>query len=248
MRQKVIAGNWKMNLTSYEAAELIGNLKDEIVNPACQVVICVPSIYIMSAVSLLKDTPVKVGAQNMFYKDSGAYTGEISPQMLQSVGVSHVIVGHSERREYFGVTDEMVNLKIKKALEHSIIPIVCCGETQKTRDEGKTFDFIKRQLVAGLKGFSAEEVSGMIIAYEPIWAIGTGNVATSAQAQEVCAYIRKLFSDIYSEDVAEKVTILYGGSMNIKNAKELLAQPDIDGGLIGGASLRSEFADIVKLV
>ena len=248
MRRKVIAGNWKMNLTSYEAAELIGNLKDKIVDPACQVVICVPSIYIMSAVSLLKDTPVKVGAQNMFYKDSGAYTGEISPQMLQSVGVSHVIVGHSERREYFGVTDEMVNLKIKKALEHSIIPIVCCGETQKTRDEGKTFDFIKGQLVAGLKGFSAEEVSGMIIAYEPIWAIGTGNVATSAQAQEVCAYIRKLFSDMYSEDVAEKVTILYGGSMNIKNAKELLAQPDIDGGLIGGASLRSEFADIVKLV
>ena len=246
MRRIVIAGNWKMNKTLSEATALIKDLTDKISNPNCDVVICVPFTNINEAVKLTEGTPIKVGAQNMHFLDNGAYTGEVSADMLCELGVSYVIIGHSERREYFNETDETVNKKIIKALEKNLLPIVCVGETLEQRENNETLDLVKNQVVKALAGISLKDITKVIFAYEPIWAIGTGKTATNEQANEVCKYIRDCVCELYNKDVADNIRILYGGSMNVKNADELLKEPDIDGGLIGGASLKSEdFSNIV---
>ena len=193
-----------------------------------------------------KGSNIFIGAENMHYEESGAYTGEIAPNMLVSAGVSHVILGHSERREYFAETDETVNRKVKKSLEHGLIPIVCCGETLTQREQGITIDWIRQQVKIAFLGVSAEQAAGCVIAYEPIWAIGTGKVATAEQAQEVCAAIRSLIRELYGVETAEAIRVQYGGSVSPSNAAELFAQPDIDGGLVGGASLKPDFAKVVN--
>ena len=246
MRRKLIAGNWKMNKTPSEAKALIAELKDLVVNDAVDVCYCVPAIDIVPAVEAVKGTAVAIGAQNLYFEEKGAYTGEISAEMLVDAGVKYVIMGHSERRGYFHETDEDVNKKLKKALEHGLTPIMCCGESLKQREGGETFNWIRSQIKAGLDGVTAEDAVKTVIAYEPIWAIGTGKTATSAQAEEVCKDIRETVAKLYDETTADAVRILYGGSMNAGNAAELLAQPDIDGGLIGGASLKAEFGKIVN--
>ena len=246
MRRKLIAGNWKMNKTPSEAKALIAELKDLVVNDAVDVCYCVPTIDIVPAVEAVKGTAVAIGAQNLYFEEKGAYTGEISAEMLVDAGVKYVIMGHSERRGYFHETDEDVNKKLKKALEHGLTPIMCCGESLEQREGGETFNWIRSQIKAGLDGVTAEDAVKTVIAYEPIWAIGTGKTATSAQAEEVCKDIRETVAKLYDETTADAVRILYGGSMNAGNAAELLAQPDIDGGLIGGASLKAEFGKIVN--
>ena len=246
MRKRIIAGNWKMNKTPQEAVALVNELKDLVNNPDVDVVYCVPAIDIVPVLQAVEGTNVKVGAENMYIEDKGAFTGEISPEMLKSAGVSYVIIGHSERREYFGEDDEFLNLKVKKAIEKGLIPILCCGESLEQRELGITMDWIRMQIKSDLAGVAAGDVANMVIAYEPIWAIGTGKTATADQAQEVCGAIRKTIAEMYDEKTAESVRIQYGGSMNAGNAKELLAKPDIDGGLIGGASLKTEFGDIVN--
>ena len=246
MRRKLIAGNWKMNKTPSEAKALIAELKDLVVNDAVDVCYCVPAIDIVPAVEAVRGTAVAIGAQNLYFEEKGAYTGEISAEMLVDAGVKYVIMGHSERRGYFHETDEDVNKKLKKALEHGLTPIMCCGESLKQREGGETFNWIRSQIKAGLDGVTAEDAVKTVIAYEPIWAIGTGKTATSAQAEEVCKDIRETVAKLYDETTADAVRILYGGSMNAGNAAELLAQPDIDGGLIGGASLKAEFGKIVN--
>ena len=246
MRRKLIAGNWKMNKTPSEAKALIAELKDLVVNDAVDVCYCVPAIDIVPAVEAVKGTAVAIGAQNLYFEEKGAYTGEISAEMLVDAGVKYVIMGHSERRGYFHETDEDVNKKLKKALEHGLTPIMCCGESLEQREGGETFNWIRSQIKAGLDGVTAEDAVKTVIAYEPIWAIGTGKTATSSQAEEVCKDIRETVAKLYDETTADAVRILYGGSMNAGNAAELLAQPDIDGGLIGGASLKAEFGKIVN--
>lgn len=246
MRKKMVAGNWKMNMTPSQAVQLAGELKSTAVNDEVDVVFCVPAIDIISVVNEVKGTAIKVGAENMYYEEKGAYTGEIAPDMLVDAGVEYVIIGHSERREYFKESDEMINKKVKKALEHQLLPILCCGESLAQREEGITLTFIKGQIEAAFAGISAEDAVKVVIAYEPIWAIGTGKVATSEQAQEVCKAIRENIRSIYGDTVADVIRILYGGSVNAKNAAELFAQADIDGGLVGGASLKPEFANIVN--
>ncbi len=244
-RRKIIAGNWKMNMTPSQALELVATLKPLVDNPDVDVVYCVPAIDIVPVVEAVKGTNVKVGAENMYTEDKGAYTGEIAPGMLKDAGVEYVILGHSERREYFKETDEFLNKKVLKAFEYGLTPILCCGETLEQREAGVTLDWIRLQIKSDLLGVSAEQAASMVIAYEPIWAIGTGKTATSDQAQEVCGAIRELIAEIYDTDTAEKIRIQYGGSMNAGNCKELLAKPDIDGGLIGGASLKADFGQIV---
>ncbi len=246
MRKKMVAGNWKMNMTPSQAVQLAGELKNTAVNDAVDVVFCVPAIDIIPVVNEVKGTVIKVGAENMYYEEKGAYTGEIAPDMLVDAGVEYVIIGHSERREYFKESDEMINKKVKKALEHQIVPILCCGESLAQREEGITLNFIKGQIEAAFADISAEDAVKVVIAYEPIWAIGTGKVATSEQAQEVCKAIRENIRFIYGDTVADVIRILYGGSVNAKNAAELFAQEDIDGGLVGGASLKPEFENIVN--
>ncbi|MGN0317313.1 MAG: triose-phosphate isomerase [Lachnospira sp.] len=246
MRKKVIAGNWKMNMKPGEAVELVRTLKPLVNNSSVDVVFCVPSIDIVPVVAECKDSNIKVGAENMYYEEKGAYTGEISPEMLTDAGVTYVIIGHSERRQYFKEDDECINKKVRKAIEHGIIPIICCGETIQQREEGVTLSFIKSQIVAAFQQVSKEDAANCIIAYEPIWAIGTGRVATTSQAQEVCESIRVNIREIYDDDVASKIRILYGGSVNASNAAELFEQPDIDGGLVGGASLKPDFGKIVN--
>ncbi|SEF41829.1 triose-phosphate isomerase [Lachnospira multipara] len=246
MRRKVIAGNWKMNMTPSEAVKLVNDLKDNVANTAVDVVFCVPAIDIVPVVEAAKGTNICVGAENMYIEEKGAYTGEISPNMLVDAGVSHVIIGHSERRQYFKEDDEFLNKKVKKAIEHKLIPIICCGETLEQREEGVTLTFVKGQIKAAYEGVSAADALNTIVAYEPIWAIGTGKVATTEQAEEVCASIRKDLEEIYDTDTASKIRILYGGSVNGSNAAELFAQENIDGGLVGGASLKPEFANIVN--
>lgn len=246
MRKKLIAGNWKMNKTPSEAKALIAELKELVVNDAVDVCYCVPAIDIVPAVEAVKGTTVAIGAQNLYFEEKGAYTGEISAEMLVDAGVKYVIMGHSERRGYFHETDEDVNKKLKKALEHGLTPILCCGESLEQRESGETFNWIRAQITADLEGVTAEDAVKTVIAYEPIWAIGTGKTATSAQAEEVCRDIRETVAKLYDETTADAVRILYGGSMNAGNAAELLAQPDIDGGLIGGASLKAEFGKIVN--
>lgn len=246
MRKKIVAGNWKMNKTPSEAVELANMLKPLVDTDKVDVVFCVPAIDIIPVGQAIEGTKIALGAENMYFEESGAYTGEISPAMLVDAGVKYVILGHSERRQYFAETDETVNKKVKKALEHSLIPIMCCGETLEQREKGITLDFIRKQIKCGLNGISKDDITKVIIAYEPIWAIGTGKTATSAEAEEVCGAIRNVLAEMYDTDTAEKIRIQYGGSVNGKNAAELFGMPDIDGGLVGGASLKEEFKDIVN--
>ena len=246
MRKKIVAGNWKMNKTPKEALELVELLKDKVNTDKVDAVFCVPAVDLIPVLDAVKGTNIAIGAQNMFYEESGAYTGEISPAMLTEIGVKYVVIGHSERREYFAETDETVNKKVKKALEHGITPIMCCGETLEQRELGIAVDFIRTQIKSGLAGVSAEDVKKVVIAYEPIWAIGTGKTATSEQAEEICCAIRVVLGEVYGKEVAEEVRIQYGGSVNGKNASELFGMPNIDGGLVGGASLKDEFAQIVN--
>ena len=245
-RRKIIAGNWKMNKTPSEAVALVNELKDLVKNDAVDVVYCVPAIDIVPVVEAVKGTNVEVGAENMYFQESGAYTGEISAAMLVDAGVKYVILGHSERRDYFKEDDILLNKKVKKAFAAGLTPILCCGESLEQREAGITMEWIKSQIIADLAGVSADDVKKLVIAYEPIWAIGTGKTATSDQAQEVCKGIRDLIADMYDAATAEAVRIQYGGSMNAANAAELLAKPDIDGGLIGGASLKADFGKIVN--
>lgn len=235
-----------MNKTPSEAVKLAEMLKPLVDTDKVDVVFCVPAIDIIPVANVIKNTNIALGAENMYFEESGAYTGEIAPAMLVDAGVKYVIIGHSERRQYFSETNETVNKKIKKALEHGLIPIMCCGETLTQREHGITIDFIRTQIKCGLNGISKDDITKVIIAYEPIWAIGTGKTATSAEAEEVCGAIRCVLSEMYDEATAEEIRIQYGGSVNGKNAAELFSMPDIDGGLVGGASLKEEFKDIVN--
>ena len=245
-RKRIIAGNWKMNMTPSEAVKLVEELKPLVVNDDVDVVYCVPAIDIVPVVEAVKGTNVQVGAENFYIEDKGAYTGEISAPMLVDAGVKYVIIGHSERREYFKEDDAFLNKKVKKAIASGLTPILCCGETLEQREMGVTMDWIRLQIKSDLAGVAADDVKNLVIAYEPIWAIGTGKTATSDQAEEVCKGIRELIAEVYDTDTAEAVRIQYGGAMNAGNAKELLAKPNIDGGLIGGASLKAEFGQVVN--
>ena len=245
-RKRIIAGNWKMNMTPSEAVKLVEELKPLVVNDDVDVVYCVPAIDIVPVVEAVKGTNVQVGAENFYIEDKGAYTGEISAPMLVDAGVKYVIIGHSERRDYFKEDDTFLNKKVKKAIEAGLTPILCCGESLEQRELGVTMDWIRLQIKSDLAGVAADDVKKLVIAYEPIWAIGTGKTATSDQAQEVCKGIRDLIAEIYDAPTAEAVRIQYGGSMSAGNAAELLAKPDIDGGLIGGASLKAEFGQVVN--
>ena len=235
-----------MNKTPSEAIELVKELKPLVADSDVDVVFCVPSIDIMPVKNELEGSNIYIGAENMFYEEKGAYTGELSADMLTDAGVTHVILGHSERRQYFNEDDSMINRKVSAAIGHGIVPIICCGESFEQRERGITLQVIKKQIVGAFMRISAEDAAKCIIAYEPIWAIGTGRVATTQQAQEVCNVIRNNIRDIYGKQVAETVRILYGGSVNADNALALFSEPDIDGGLVGGASLRPEFAKIVN--
>ena len=247
MRKKVIAGNWKMNMLPNEAISMITELTPLVKDTENEVVLCVPYTDLFYSLLTAQGTNIKIGAQNMHYEEKGAYTGEISGKMLKSIGVEYVIIGHSERRQYFNETDETVNKKIKTAFENNLKPIVCVGETLEEREAGKAFEIIQNQIQKALEGLTEEQVANTIIAYEPIWAIGTGKTATSNDANEACKKIREKIVEIYGQNVAERVIIQYGGSMKPENAKELLSMSDIDGGLIGGASLKAEsFANIVN--
>ncbi|MBR2070270.1 MAG: triose-phosphate isomerase [Clostridia bacterium] len=247
MRKPIIAGNWKMNKNQAEARELINELLPLVKDAEAEVAICVPFTNLELAVELTKGTNVKVGAQNVHFAKSGAYTGEISADMLKELGVEYVIIGHSERRQYFGETDETVNLRSKAAIANGLKPIICVGELKEERVSGKTEEVVKTQTIGALKDFDEEMMKSVVIAYEPVWAIGTGLTATNEQANETIGYIRKVVAEILGQKVADEVRIQYGGSMNPTNAKELMAMPEIDGGLIGGASLKAEnFSKVVK--
>jgi len=246
MRKPIIAGNWKMNMTPAEAEQLVVELIPLVKEAKCDVVVCPPYVDLALVGKLLVGTDIKLGAQNIHWAPKGAFTGEISADMLLAMGVSYAIVGHSERRQYFGETDETVNKRAKAALDANITPIICVGETLEQRESGVTDTIVSKQTVAALAGFSAEEVVRSVIAYEPIWAIGTGKTATSEDANTTIKVIRDAIAGVYGEKVAQAVRIQYGGSMNPKNASELMAMPEIDGGLIGGASLKSE--DFSKVV
>ena len=241
-RKKIIAGNWKMNMTPSEAVALVNELKPLVVNDEVDVVFCVPAIDIIPAMEAAKGTNIQIGAENMYFEEKGAYTGEISPNMLNDAGVKYVIIGHSERREYFAETNETVNKKVLKAFEHGITPIICCGESLTQREQGITIDWIRQQIKIAFLNVTADQAKTAVIAYEPIWAIGTGKVATTEQAEEVCAAIRACIGEIYDEATAQAIRIQYGGSVS----PELFAQPDIDGGLVGGASLKPDFGKIVN--
>ena len=246
MRKKIVAGNWKMNMTPSQAVALCETLKPLVAGSEADVVFCVPAIDIVPVVEAVKGTNIEVGGENLYFEDKGAYTGEISADMLLDAGCKYVIIGHSERRDYFKETDEIVNKKVKKAIEKGLTPIMCCGESLEQREQGITLDWIRMQIKIGLQGVDAADVAKMVIAYEPIWAIGTGVTATTEQAQEVCGAIRQCIAEIYCQDTADAVRIQYGGSVNAGNAAELFSQPDIDGGLVGGASLKADFGKIVN--
>ena len=246
MRKKIIAGNWKMNMTPSEAVKLVDTLKPLVDNPDVDVVFCVPAIDIIPVAEAAKGSNIQVGAEKMYFEDKGAYTGEISPAMLTDAGIKYVVLVHSERIEYFAETNETVNKKMLKAFEHGITPIMCCGESLEQREQGVTMDFIRQQVKVGFQNVTAEQAKTAVIAYEPIWAIGTGKTATTEQAQEVCKGIRACIAEIYDQATAEAIRIQYGGSVNAETAPELFAQPDIDGGLVGGASLKPDFGKIVN--
>ncbi len=246
-RKTVIAGNWKMNMTATETKKFAEELKRVMPRAKwCDTVICVPACNIPTAAKVFKELRISVGAENLYYEEKGAYTGEISAAMLRDLGVKYVIIGHSERRQYFGETDTAVNRKVHAALDAGLSPIICVGESESQREMGVTQDWIALQVKTALYGVPAERLRRCVIAYEPIWAIGTGKTATAQQAGEVCTHIRATIRGLYGARVARSVTIQYGGSMNPKNAQDLLAQPDVDGGLIGGAALKPEqFVEII---
>ena len=246
MRKKIIAGNWKMNMTPSEAVALVNELKPLVKNEEVDVVFCVPAIDIIPAVEAAKGTNINIGAENMYFEEKGAYTGEISPNMLVDAGVKYVVLGHSERREYFAETDETVNKKVLKAFEHNITPIICCGETLAQRKQGIYLDWIRMQIKIAFQNVTADQAKTAVIAYEPIWAIGTGETATADQAEEVCGAIRACIAEVYDQATADAIRIQYGGSVNAATAPELFAKPDIDGGLVGGASLKPDFGKIVN--
>lgn len=246
MRRKIIAGNWKMNKTPSETVTLINQLKPLVATEDADVIFCVPAISLTTAVEAAKGSNIQIGAENMHFEENGAYTGEIAPGMLDDIGVRYVIIGHSERREYFAESDVTVNKKVLKAFEHGITPIICCGESLTQREQGVTIDFIRQQIKIAFLNVTPDQAKTAVIAYEPIWAIGTGKVATSAQAQEVCKAIRDCIAEIYDTDTAATIRIQYGGSVTADSAAELFSQPDIDGGLVGGASLKPDFGKIVN--
>ncbi len=247
MRRKVIAGNWKMNMLPNEAIEYIQSFETMVKDSKAEIILCVPYTDLFYCLMNAQGTNIKIGAQNMHFAENGAYTGEVSPKMLKSIGVQYVIIGHSERRQYFNETDETVNKKIKAAFENELKPIVCVGETLEQREAGKTENIITSQTRLALDGLTGEQVKNTIIAYEPIWAIGTGKTATSEDANNSIKAIRAEIKRLYGDDVAENVIIQYGGSVKSSNAKELFSTSDIDGGLVGGASLKpDEFSKIVN--
>ena len=246
MRTPIIAGNWKMNKTPAEATELIQELKPLVKEAHCTVVVCVPALCVHAAKQAVRGSKIKVGVQNMHWEPKGAYTGELSADMCKACGIDYVIVGHSERRQYFGETDETVNKRSLAAVRAGITPIICVGERKEQRENGYTDDLVAYQTLTALTGMTPEEVKKVVIAYEPVWAIGTGLTATDEQANETIGVIRAAIARKYGKRVADKVRIQYGGSMNPKNASGLMAQPEIDGGLIGGASLKAE--DFSKVV
>lgn len=250
MRLPIIAGNWKMYKTVEETIEFATSLKSvlkDVPDDKVEIVICPPFVNLQAASSIIKGSNIKLGAQNLFPKQEGAYTGEISPLMLRSIGCSYVIIGHSERREYFKETNEFVNEKVKSAIEYGLTPIMCVGEKLEEREKGLTFDVVKDHVVNGLKGISSERVQHVVIAYEPVWAIGTGKTATPQQAEEVHKFIRKQISELYDEQTSQAIRIQYGGSVKPENIKDLMACENIDGALVGGASLKVDsFEQIVK--
>lgn len=247
LRKAVIAGNWKMNKTPAEAKELAGAIAPLAKGAGCDVVLCVPYVDLFPVLEAVKGSEIGVGAENCHWAPSGAFTGEVSAPMLSSIGIKYVIIGHSERRTYFGETDGTVNKRTRAALDSGLTVILCVGESLEQREQGVTSELVSLQTKIALGGVSEEELKRIIIAYEPIWAIGTGKTATAQQANEVCATIRATVASLYGKAAADGLTIQYGGSMNAKNAAELLAQPDVDGGLIGGASLKPEdFGAIVE--
>ena len=246
MRKPIIAGNWKMNMTPSQAKELVTELIPLVKDAACDVVVCPPYVDIALVAELVKGTNIQVGAQNIHWAEKGAFTGEISAAMLKEAGAAYAIIGHSERRQYFGETDETVNSRTKAALAAGIVPIICVGESLAQRENGETDAVVSGQVKADLEGIPGEAVAGLVIAYEPIWAFGTGKTATDEQANETIGLIRKTIASLYGQAVADQVRIQYGGSMNPKNVKGLMAQPEIDGGLIGGASLKApDFTQVV---
>jgi triosephosphate isomerase len=245
MRKKLIAGNWKMNLLPAEAKAFAQEMKGKINSDKADVVLCVPFVHLHLVMEAVAGTNIKVGAQNMHYADEGAYTGEVSGKMLAAMGVPYVIIGHSERREYFNESDTTVNIKSLKALENGLTPIICIGETLKQRETERTFDVIRKQLSIALNGKTEDDIKKIVIAYEPVWAIGTGRTATVIQAEQVCAAIRKQIEEGFGELISEQVRILYGGSVTPDNAKDLFNMPNIDGGLVGGASLKPSFEQVV---
>lgn len=245
MGKYIIAGNWKMNKLPSETYDFVKEVVEATAGASCEVVCCTPFVCLAPAIEAAKGTHVKIGAENLHFEDKGAYTGEVSADMLKDMGVDYVIIGHSERREYFAETDETVNKKVKKALEKGLLPILCCGESLEQREAGVTMDLITNQIKKAFADVSAADAAKVVVAYEPIWAIGTGKTATDEQAEEVCGAIREVLSKLYDKTTADAITIQYGGSMNAGNCAGLLAKPNIDGGLIGGASLKSaDFAVI----
>ena len=245
-RKMLIAGNWKMFKTTKEAIEFADDFTSKFNESEHEVVICSPFTQLMALKEKFAESEVKIGAQNMHFEEEGAYTGEISPSMLTEIGVDYCVIGHSERREYFAETDETVNKKLIKAFEHGINPIMCCGEVLEQRDAGQEFEVIEKQVTEGIKNLSPDQVEKLVIAYEPIWAIGTGRTATPEQAEEMCAFIRKTVENLYDSATAESIRIQYGGSVKPANATELLSKENIDGALIGGASLVPD--DLIAII
>ena len=247
LRKAIIAGNWKMNNTPAQTTALINEMKPLVADADCEVVLCVPFVDVPAAVEAAKGSNIKIGAENVHFKDSGAFTGEVSADMLVELGVEYVVIGHSERRTYFGETDQTVNLRTLKALEKGLKPIICVGETLEQRELGYTETLLKYQTKMALTNVTADQLKNVVIAYEPIWAIGTGKTATDDQAEDMHAFIRGVIADRYGKEVAENTSILYGGSCKPSNAPQLFAKPDVDGGLIGGASLEcGSFMGIVN--
>lgn len=246
MRKKIVAGNWKMNLTPMQSLELVKRIKNAINTSNSEVVICPPFTSLQIIHDEIKDSNIHLGAQNFYFEDKGAFTGEVSLEMLNELGVKYVIIGHSERRQIFREDDSLVNKKLLKALSNGFTPILCCGETLEQRENNETLDHIKSQMQRDFKDVDMSLAKNVVIAYEPIWAIGTGKTATSEQAEEVCAYIRNVIRSIFNKETADAIRILYGGSVKSTNASEIFAKENIDGGLIGGASIKEEFIDIVN--
>lgn len=246
MRKPIIAGNWKMNKTISEAEQLIDEIKNEKLNESVEAVLCVPYLSLAKAKEMTRDTNINIGAQNMHWEESGAFTGEVSPTMLKEVQVDYVIIGHSERRQYFNETDETVNKKVLSAINHGLAPIICVGETLEQREENIHITLVAEQIKAAFSNVSNEDATKTVVAYEPIWAIGTGKTASSEQAEEMCALIRSTIKALYGKETAESIRIQYGGSVKPGNVSELMSMENIDGALVGGASLKS--SDFVKLI